>query len=71
MAAAAAWITIIWIVSLPIALVFARRQGFLAGDDPVVILRVPIVAFVAPALVLVAAVAGGFAIAKPSRPADK
>jgi hypothetical protein len=68
---AAAWIAIIWVVSLPIAFVFARRQGFLAGDDPVVILRVPIVPFVAPALVLAALVAAGFALARPSRPADK
>ena len=68
---AAAWIAIVWLVSLPIAFVFARRQGFLDGDDPVVILRVPIVAFVAPALVLAAAVAAGLALAKPSGPADK
>ena len=56
---AAIWAAIVWVVSLPIAIVFARRQGFLAGDDPIVLFRVPIVCFVAPALALVAILAWG------------
>jgi hypothetical protein len=51
-----AWAAIIWGISLPIALVWARRQGFIAGSDPIVLFRVPIVAFVAPAVVLAALV---------------
>ena len=53
------WAAIVWAVSLPIAIVFARRQGFLAGDDPIVLFRVPIVCFVAPAVALVAILAWG------------
>lgn len=49
-------------VSLPIAFLFARKQGFLEGDDPVVLMRVPMVAFIAPALVLAAFVAAGFSL---------
>ena len=56
---AAIWAAIVWAVSLPIAIVFARRQGFLAGDDPIVLFRVPIVCFVAPAVALVAILAWG------------
>ena len=52
-----AWASIVWAISIPIALSFARRQGFIAGDDPIVLFRVPIVLFVAPALAIVAAVA--------------
>lgn len=52
------WAAVVWAVSLPVAFVFARRQGFLRGDDPVVLFRIPIVAFVAPALALAALVAG-------------
>jgi hypothetical protein len=54
-----AWAAIVWAVSLPVALVFARREGFLAGDDPIVLLRVPIVCFVAPAVAIVAILAWG------------
>ena len=53
------WAAIVWAVSIPIAIVFARRQGFLAGDDPIVFFRVPIVCFVAPAVALVAILAWG------------
>jgi hypothetical protein len=53
------WAAVVWVVSLPIAIVFARRQGFLAGDDPIVLFRVPIVCFVAPAVALVAILAWG------------
>ena len=49
-----AWAAIVWAVSIPIALAFSRRQGFVEGDDPIVLLRVPIVCFVAPAIALVA-----------------
>jgi hypothetical protein len=49
-----AWAAIVWAVSIPIAVVFARRQGFIEGDDPIVLFRVPIVLFVAPAVALVA-----------------
>jgi hypothetical protein len=49
-----AWAAIVWAVSIPVALVFARRQGFIAGDDPIVLFRVPIVLFVAPAVAIVA-----------------
>ena len=52
-----AWASIVWAVSIPIALWFARRQGFIAGDDPIVLFRVPIVLFVAPALAIVAVLA--------------
>jgi len=51
------WASIIWAVSIPIALRFARRQGFIAGDDPIVLFRVPIVMFVAPAVAIVALIA--------------
>ncbi len=51
-----AWAAIIWGISVPIALVWSRRQGFIAGSDPIVLFRVPIVAFVAPAVVLAALV---------------
>ena len=54
-----AWAAIVWAVSLPIALVFARRQGFIEGDDPIILFRVPIVCFVAPAVALVAILAWG------------
>jgi hypothetical protein len=54
-----AWAAIVWAVSIPIALVFARREGFLAGDDPIVLFRVPIVCFVAPAVAIVAILAWG------------
>jgi hypothetical protein len=60
------WAAVVWAVSLPIAIVFARRQGFLAGDDPIVLFRVPIVCFVAPAVALVAILAWG--IDRCSRP---
>ncbi len=59
---AAAWIALVWAVSIPIAFLFARKQGFLEGDDPVVLMRVPMVAFIAPALVLAAFVAAGFSL---------
>jgi hypothetical protein len=48
------WSAIVWAISIPVALWFARRQGFIAGDEPVVLFRVPIVCFVAPAVALVA-----------------
>ena len=60
------WAAVVWAVSLPIAIVFARRQGFLAGDGPIVLFRVPIVCFVAPAVALVAILAWG--IDRCSRP---
>lgn len=47
-----AWAAIVWAVCVPLALVWSRRQGFIAGSDPIVLFRVPIVAFVAPAVVL-------------------
>jgi hypothetical protein len=49
-----AWAAIVWGACVPIALVFARRQGFIEGDDPIVLFRVPIVCFVAPAVAFVA-----------------
>jgi hypothetical protein len=49
-----AWAAIVWGASIPIALGFARRQGFIAGEEPIVLFRVPIVCFVAPAVALVA-----------------
>jgi hypothetical protein len=49
--------SIVWAVSIPIALRFARRQGFIEGDDPIVLFRVPIVLFVAPAVAIVAVMA--------------
>jgi hypothetical protein len=52
------WAAIVWAVSIPIALAFARRQGFIAGDEPIVVFRVPIVCFVAPAVALVALLSG-------------
>ena len=55
------WVAVVWTVSLPLAFSFARRYGFFSADGPVVVLRVPAVAFVAPALAIVAlidAVAG-------------
>ena len=57
-----AWAAIVWGVSLPIALIWSRRQGFLAGSDPIVLFRVPIVAFVAPAVVLAALVSSLFVL---------
>ena len=48
------WAAIVWGVSIPFALRFARREGFIAGDDPIVLFRVPIVCFVAPAVAVVA-----------------
>jgi hypothetical protein len=54
-----AWAAVVWGISLPIAFLWARRQGFLAGSDPIVVLRVPIVAFLAPAIVLAALVSIG------------
>jgi hypothetical protein len=53
-----AWAAIVWAVSIPIALVFARRRGFIVGDEPIIFFRVPIVCFVAPALALVALLSG-------------
>jgi hypothetical protein len=52
-----AWAAIVWGISIPVALRVARRQGFIAGDEPIVIFRVPIVCFVAPAVALVALLA--------------
>jgi hypothetical protein len=46
-------------VSVPIAIGFARRQGFIEGGDPIVLFRVPIVCFVATAVALVAILAWG------------
>jgi hypothetical protein len=54
-----AWAALVWALSVPIALVFARRQGFLERGDPILIFRVPIVCFVAPAVALVAILAWG------------
>jgi hypothetical protein len=48
---------VVWAVSIPPALAFARREGFLAGDEPIVLFRVPIVCFVAPAVAIVALIA--------------
>jgi hypothetical protein len=50
------WVAVVWMVSLPLAFSFARRYGFFSADGPVVVLRVPAVAFVAPALAIVALV---------------
>jgi hypothetical protein len=65
-----AWATIVWGVSIPIALRFARRQGFIAGDEPIVLFRVPIVCFVAPAVALVALLSAVFdrVVGGPSEP---
>jgi hypothetical protein len=54
------WAAIVWGVSIPFALRFARRQGFIAGDEPIVLFRVPIVCFVAPAVALVALLSAAF-----------
>lgn len=54
------WAAIVWAVSIPIALVFARREGFIEGDDPIVLFRVPIVLFVAPAVAIVAVLSSVF-----------
>ena len=51
---------LVWAVSIPFALAFARREGFVAGDEPIVLLRVPIVCFVAPAVAIVALIAALF-----------
>lgn len=47
---------VVWAVSLPVALPWAYRRGFLATSDPIVLFRVPIVCFVAPAVALAALV---------------
>jgi hypothetical protein len=55
-----AWAAIVWGVSIPIALRFARHQGFIAGEEPIILFRVPIVCFVAPAVALVALLSAVF-----------
>lgn len=62
-----AWAGVVWGISLPIAFAWTRRQGFLPRGDPIVLFRVPIVAFVAPALALAALVAGVLALLAPRR----
>jgi hypothetical protein len=52
------WAAVVWGSSLPAAFAWTRRQGLLPRGDPIVLFRVPIVAFLAPALVLAALVAG-------------
>jgi hypothetical protein len=65
------WAAIVWAISIPVALWFARRQGFIVGDEPIVLFRVPIVCFVAPAVALVALLASlGDAVA-PRRRGDR
>lgn len=46
--------SVIWAVSLPVALRYARQRGFIATSDPIVLFRVPIVCFTAPAVAIVA-----------------
>jgi hypothetical protein len=53
-----AWAALVWGLSIPVALRFARREGFIAGDEPIVLFRVPMVCFVAPAVALVALLNG-------------
>jgi hypothetical protein len=47
---------IVWAVSVPIALRWTYRRGFLATADPIIVFRVPIVCFAAPAVAIAALV---------------
>jgi hypothetical protein len=57
-----AWAAIVWAVSLPVAFAWTAAQGFLLRGDPILLFRLPIVAFVAPALALAALVDGAVAL---------